>query len=104
MKRYYGEPALGGYGATVLVIHDEDIRTVLRHHVHHSPDGFAWGYGGSGPSELARCILRDLLGEFQTPHVYHRFKDKFITPAPKDQPLSIHEADIRAWLAQERQA
>lgn len=23
----------------------------------HSPDGFAWGYGGSGPSQLALAIL-----------------------------------------------
>lgn len=34
----------------------------LRHVVRHSPDGFAWGYAGSGPSELARCLLIDVLG------------------------------------------
>lgn len=34
----------------------------LPHHVKHSPDGFEWGYGGSGPSELARCLLIDALG------------------------------------------
>lgn len=25
--------------------------------VHHSPDGFEWGYGGSGPSDLALNLL-----------------------------------------------
>jgi hypothetical protein len=25
-------------------------------HVRHSPDGFEWGYGGSGPAELARYL------------------------------------------------
>jgi hypothetical protein len=25
----------------------------------HSPDGFAWGYGGSGPAQLALAILLD---------------------------------------------
>lgn len=27
----------------------------------HSPDGFAWGYGGSGPAQLALAILADHL-------------------------------------------
>lgn len=38
-------------------------RRPLTHHRRHSPDGFAWGYGGSGPSELARCLLIDALGD-----------------------------------------
>ncbi len=25
----------------------------------HSPDGFSWGYGGSGPAQLALAILAD---------------------------------------------
>lgn len=29
-------------------------------HVRHSPDGFAWGYDGSGPSQLAFAILLEL--------------------------------------------
>ena len=29
----------------------------------HSPDGFEWGYGGSGPAQLSLSILLDLLGE-----------------------------------------
>lgn len=28
---------------------------------HHSPEGFEWGYGGSGPAELALNILEYLL-------------------------------------------
>jgi len=34
----------------------------LPHHRKHSPDGFSWGYFGSGPAELARCLLIDALG------------------------------------------
>lgn len=34
----------------------------LTHYVRHSPDGFLWGYEGSGPAELARCLLIDALG------------------------------------------
>src|SRR5262245_55620958 len=29
----------------------------------HSPDGFAWGYGGSGPAQLALAILLDALDD-----------------------------------------
>ena len=29
----------------------------------HSPDGFAWGYGGSGPSQLALAILDSMTGD-----------------------------------------
>jgi hypothetical protein len=29
----------------------------------HSPTGFSWGYGGSGPADLARSILIHALGE-----------------------------------------
>jgi len=25
----------------------------------HSPDGFEWGYGGSGPAQLALAIYQD---------------------------------------------
>lgn len=27
----------------------------------HSPDGFEWGYGGSGPAQLALALLADVL-------------------------------------------
>lgn len=33
----------------------------LHHVVHHSPTGFEWGYGGSGPADLALSILHDYL-------------------------------------------
>jgi hypothetical protein len=29
----------------------------------HSPTGFEWGYGGSGPAQLALALLADALGD-----------------------------------------
>jgi hypothetical protein len=29
----------------------------------HSPTGFEWGYGGSGPAQLALALAADLLGD-----------------------------------------
>lgn len=64
----------------------------------HSPDGFEWNYAGSGPSELARCILWDHLG-FDPPRpLAQRFKFKFIAPAPFDG-FRITAAEIARWLA-----
>lgn len=45
-------------GAMVLVeTPTGDSLGVLRHVVRHSPNGFGWGYGGSGPADLARSLL-----------------------------------------------
>jgi hypothetical protein len=33
----------------------------------HSPDGFEWGYGGSGPSELARYLAYGVARHIQRP-------------------------------------
>jgi hypothetical protein len=65
----------------------------------HSPGGFAWGYPGSGPSELARMLLRDVLGQRVTGTVYQAFKISFTARFPSDQPWSLSEAEIRAWVA-----
>lgn len=76
----------------------------LTHHVLHSPDGFNWGYSGSGPTELARCILIDHLGnggekEMDAyPHVVRAFRESFLTPVPAGQPWVLRSVDIDAWL------
>lgn len=45
----------------------------------HSPDGFAWGYGGSGPSQLALALCADVLGDDEKAlDVYMDFKWKFV--------------------------
>src|SRR6266436_5928682 len=44
--------------ARAIVTVDVNNRTrQLRHIPYHSPDGFEWGYGGSGPADLALNIL-----------------------------------------------
>lgn len=55
-------------GVEVRIIHpQEDIEGFvsgsLPHIPFHSPTGFEWGYGGSGPADLALAILVDFLDE-----------------------------------------
>lgn len=53
-------PAQRQTSVVVVTETDDGIASEpLRHHVRHSPTGFEWGYGGSGPADLARCILLD---------------------------------------------
>lgn len=68
----------------------------LRHEVHHSPTGMQWGYHGSGPSDLARSILADHLGEVPEPRVYMRFKDDFV--AAWGDAWIINSDEIDTWL------
>lgn len=52
-------------GVPLVTVEDPCGRTlrVLAHVLRHSPDGFAWGYHGSGPADLARSLLIDALGD-----------------------------------------
>lgn len=58
---YRGRHTVGG---ALVTVEDGVGRPlgVLRHVVRHSPSGLSWGYGGSGPADLARSLLLDALG------------------------------------------
>lgn len=103
MKTYKGirDDRSKGYPVSVAVIDGDQIQP-LKHIVRHSPDGFEWGYGGSGPAELARCILIDYFGGgidgiSEAGAYYQDFKwDKIATIHTEE--WQITEAEIKAWL------
>ena len=66
----------------------------------HSPDGFNWGYGGSGPAQLALAVLLKLTGRSEG---YHQFKWKYIAPLCIDEPFKIMftDADIAKVISGE---
>lgn len=63
--------------------------------VNHSPSGFEWGYGGSGPSQLAFCILYEYYIMEKKMHFedalplakqyYQQFKWAFISGIKEDR-------------------
>jgi hypothetical protein len=59
MKTYEGRRE--GYAALVTV--NERPLTPRLDLWNHSPTGFEWGYGGSGPAQLALALLADHLGK-----------------------------------------
>lgn len=63
----------------------------------HSPDGFQWGYQGSGCAQLALAILLDLTGEPKlSVRLHQEFKRHLIATSSKR--LVITEPDIKRWL------
>ena len=77
MKIYKGIRLLPkeGYTASIKVTVNGKS---LKHHIIHSPDGFNWGYAGSGPADLALSILWDLLEEEPSKPLYMGFKFQFV--------------------------
>lgn len=65
----------------------------------HSPSGFDWGYGGSGPSQLALALLADALGDDdRAVRLYMDFKWAVIAKLDQEKPWSMGEAVIRAYV------
>jgi len=52
----------------------------------HSPDGFNWGYSGSGPAQLAIAIITTLTGQ---PFGYQTFKWQILTKLPQGKNFTI---------------
>ena len=66
---------------------------------HHSPTGFEWGYGGSGPAQLALALLADALGDDeQARRHYQDFKFKVVASLPQGS-WELSEEDIRQRVA-----
>jgi hypothetical protein len=66
----------------------------------HSPDGFNWSYGGSGPAQLALAIMLRATGDrHRALRLHQRFKWKFIATLPS-QSCELEIAVIRDWLAE----
>lgn len=65
----------------------------------HSPDGFSYGYGGSGPAQLALALLADATGSDAIAcSLYQQFKWHIVAAANRDEDFTINQKDILAWI------
>ena len=113
MRRYRSHWTADAGGEGVLVIDQvdgHDQARPLRHWPLHSPTGFQWGFGGSGPADLALAILLDYFGEWPTQEqmaagesrawaLHQHFKWALIAGLADGWEISA--LDIQAWLQTE---
>lgn len=62
----------------------------------HSPNGFAWGYLGSGPAQLALALIYDRCRNKEIAEkIYQYFKEEVIAGFPTEEPweMSFKEVD-----------
>jgi hypothetical protein len=107
-KIYHGVRV--GVGNTEVTVSEEGMVSPLEQVVYHSPTGMEWGYGGSGPSDLALSILADFFNEqpltegrmnakTRTVQLYQRFKEQFV--AHFGSSWTLGGKAIADWVAKE---
>ena|SRR3990167_5543552 len=117
---YIGKVTPGDMNWTVEVENPHGIKDLLlpRNDVrNHSPDGFTWGYGGSGPAQLALAMLlhyfeivagmRPQAARVMAERYYQDFKFGTIARLDKDTDFRIEAqqiADAIAALAHKKSA
>ena len=73
----------------------------IPHAARHSPTGIEWGYGGSGPADLALSVLLALTDEQTANALYQRFKHEVVASVPEDGGV-LRAADVRGWVERAR--
>lgn len=64
----------------------------------HSPDGFSWGYGGSGPAQLALALLLHYSKDkYFSAQWYQDFKYQVIASLPQTD-FAILEKKVTDWI------
>ena len=104
-------------GLVCVRINDEANVNVPHKHKHHSPTGLEWGYGGSGPADLALNVLALMMPCFgddieanavkladgstvsrEAWALHQQFKWDFLATMPHEGGM-IPIDSIRAWCA-----
>jgi hypothetical protein len=101
MKENVKAKAIEGFGD--IVCYPDGTTNVPHRIVHHSPSGLAWGYGGSGPADLALNALAVYIGEEEAKRegLYQDFKWQFVATLPPEGG-TIRREDVMRWVEEKR--
>jgi len=66
----------------------------------HSPDGFSWGYGGSGPAQLALALLLLVTHRVIATRLHQALKEELIAGLPQGDFFT--EFDLKKWVLSKR--
>ena len=70
--------------------------------VNHSPDGFEWGYQGSGPAQLALAILLQNT-DLETAVIFHQdFKREVISSYSQNENHVLTSTEVSQWLSSKK--
>ena len=93
------------FSREVLIIEESRNTWILRPDrsqalKNHSPDGFNWGYSGSGPAQLVLAILLEVTNDEEIAlRYYHDFEQQVIAAIPSQETdWEIEENKIIEWL------
>lgn len=88
------------YGPFELARRPDGTATVNLTHrlVHHSPDGFEWGYGGSGPGDLALNMLAEFVLPWEAWRLHQPFKWAVIARVPQAGGATITRDSVARWI------
>jgi hypothetical protein len=65
----------------------------------HSPTGYEWGYGGSGPAQLALALLADATGDDQLAlRLHQRFKFDRIATLRRSRDWTMTHATVLSFV------
>lgn len=92
----------------ILGIYENDRRVMINGKIlspkrsqsvfNHSPDGFNWGYSGSGPAQLSLAILLEFFGEKLALKFYQEFKSDVISKIPQGKNFDLTEEFVKNWV------
>jgi hypothetical protein len=95
----------GAYMSNQAYVNDKKLSLAQSLKVaNHSPTGFNWGYGGSGPAQLSLAVMLCFLPKDQATRLYMDFKFKYIAGLPRtDFIKTVPLREIVASILDERQ-
>lgn len=74
----------GDFSSGRIWLNEKELSLEKSLHVRsHSPTGFAWGYSGSGPAQLALAICIELFTVGRALNIYQQFKEDVISFLPE---------------------
>ena len=89
----------GGYRGIADQVYVDEIEltpTKSFKYRNHSPDGFSWGYCGSGPSQFALALLLEATDEIRAMEKYQDFKRDVISGLEEN--FTLNASVIYEWL------
>ena len=98
MSIYEGKQRDNGVGGQDVFKDGQPLSPVPSQRLwNHSPDGFNWGYSGSGPAQLALALLLDVTGDTTRSLGLHQsFKRAFVAGWGAEWQMTSEE--IWAWI------